>query len=145
MQQSDGSYPTQPVLAIGAVVFHQDRVLLVKRSKPPAKGCWAIPGGSVHLGETLQEAAQREILEETGIVIRAKEPILTFDVIDKDENGRIRYHYLIVDLAAEYVSGAIQPGDDAADARWIGDDELNDFEVNPRTRKLLAGRFRFGG
>jgi ADP-ribose pyrophosphatase len=145
MQQSDGSYPTQPTLAVGAVVFHQDRVLLVKRNKSPAKGCWAIPGGSVRLGETLQEAAQREILEETGIVIRAKEPVLTFDVIDKDQDGRIRYHYLIVDLAADYISGEIRPGDDAADARWIGEEELNGLTVNPRTRELLAEEFGFGG
>lgn len=145
MQQSDGSYPTQPTLAVGAVVLYRDRVLLVKRNKSPAKGCWAIPGGSVHLGETLQEAAQREILEETGIVIRAKEPILTFDVIDKDDKGRIRYHYLIVDLVAEYVEGDITPGDDAADARWIGEEELNGLKVNPRTLKLLADQFGFRG
>ena len=80
---------------------------------------WSIPGGRIRLGETLQAAAEREILEETGVVIRANRPVLAFDVIQKDDRGVVKYHYVIVDLTADYVSGEPRAGDDAADARWI--------------------------
>lgn len=137
-------YPNAPRPAVGAVVFKDDAVLLVLRGNPPAQGMWAIPGGSVRLGETLQAAAEREILEETGVVIRAGEPVLVFDVIQKDAQGSVRYHYVIVDLAAEYVSGELLAADDAADARWVREDELAKLTVNPATRRLLAERFGFG-
>jgi ADP-ribose pyrophosphatase len=102
---TDNSYPDAPKVAVGAVVFKDERVLLVRRGQPPSKNLWAIPGGSVEIGETLQEAAEREILEETGIKIQAGEPVFTFDVIDRDGTGKIRFHYVIVDLAADYVTG----------------------------------------
>ena len=105
---------------------------------------WPIPGGRVRLGETLQAAAEREILEETGVVIRANAPVLVYDVIQKDDRGAVQYHYVIVDLAADYVSGEPRAGDDAADARWITADELARIAVNPATRRLLAETFDFG-
>jgi 8-oxo-dGTP diphosphatase len=140
-----GRYPDAPRAAVGAVVIKNHAVLLVRRGKAPAKGMWAIPGGSVQLGETLQVAAEREILEETGIVIRAGEPVLVFDVIQRDEAGGVKYHYVIVDLAAEYVTGDLCPGDDAADARWVRESDLAHLRVNPATRRLLAEKFDFGG
>jgi 8-oxo-dGTP diphosphatase len=130
-------YPDLPRVAVGAVVFKDNKVLLVKRAKPPAQGLWAIPGGSVELGETLQQAAQREILEETGIMIRAKMPIYTFDIIEKDENNRVRFHYVIVDLVADFISGQPIPGDDAAEVRWVSSLELKNLDVNPGTLKVL--------
>ena len=140
-----GAYPDFPRLAVGAAVFKEDKVLLVRRAKPPAMGYWAIPGGSVELGETLQEAAEREILEETGIRIRAKEPFYTFQVIDRDEKDRVRYHYVIVDLTAEYVEGEPEPGDDASGARWFSRRDLNKHRVYPRTAKVLDSFFGFNG
>lgn len=137
-------YPDAPRPAVGAVVFNGDAVLLVQRGNSPSRGLWAIPGGSVRLGETLQAAAEREILEETGVVIRAGDPILVFEAIQKDDHGTVEYHYVIVDLAAEYVSGVPRAGDDAADARWIGEDALVQLPVNPATRRLLAEKFNFG-
>lgn len=123
---------------MGAVVFNEDKVLLVLRGKPPAEKQWSIPGGCVELGETLQEAAEREITEETGIVIQAKKPIYTFDVIERDEDGQIRFHYVIVDLAADYVSGELKAGDDAVDVSWVSRKDLNNRNVSYATRKLLA-------
>lgn len=143
-RSTNGTYPQAPRPAVGAVVFKDDAVLLVLRGNSPARGMWAIPGGSVNLGETLQAAAEREILEETGVVVRAKDPVLVFDAILRDDHGMVKYHYVIVDLAADYVSGDPRAGDDAADARWIKEDELDCLPVNPVTRRLLAEKFDFG-
>jgi ADP-ribose pyrophosphatase len=137
-------YPECPQVAVGAVVFKDDQVLLVRRGRPPAEGLWAIPGGSMELGETLQEAAEREILEETGIRIRAGEPVFTFDVVQRDEDGRVRFHYVIVDMQAEYLGGTLCPGDDAAEARWVSADVLENLEASGRTRQLLKRQFGFG-
>ena len=129
--------PLTPQVAIGAVVIQDNRVLLVKRNKEPGKGDWAIPGGSVKLGETLQQAAEREILEETGLRIKAREPVYIFDAIIRDEEGQIRFHYVIIDLMADFISGEPVPSDDAADARWFGPKELEGFKVSERTKDLL--------
>ena len=129
---------------MGAVVFKDKRVLLVCRGQPPAENFWAIPGGSVEIGETLQTAAEREIREETGIRIRAAEPIYTFDVIERDKTGSIRFHYVIVDLSAEYVSGELAAGDDAVEARWVAADEIAELKVSASTLKLLKSEFSFG-
>ena len=141
---SDGSYPTLPRVAVGAIVFKDNKVLLVRRGKPPAENLWAIPGGRVEIGETLREAAEREILEETGITIRALEPVYTFDVIEQDAGGRTRFHYVIVDLTADYIRGEPRAGDDAAAARWISSDELAALKVSSKTRQLLKTQFNFG-
>jgi len=137
-------YPDHPRVAVGAVVFKEERVLLVRRGQPPAEDLWAIPGGSVKIGETLQEAAEREIREETGIQIQAAEPIYTFDVIERDAAGKVRFHYVIVDLAADYVMGNPSPGDDAVEARWVSADEISKLKVSAATVKLLKTQFGFG-
>ena len=140
----DGAYPAQPRVAVGAIVFKDDKVLLVRRGKPPAEDLWAIPGGRVEIGETLQQAAEREILEETGIIIRALEPVFTFDVIDRDVDGRARFHYVIVDLTADYIRGDPRAGDDASAACWVSPHELVHLKVSPTTRRLLKAQFNFG-
>ncbi|MBI5578646.1 MAG: NUDIX hydrolase [Deltaproteobacteria bacterium] len=137
-------YPDRPCLAVGAIVFKDGRVLLVRRGQPPAEGEWAIPGGSVEIGETLQQAAQRELLEETQIVIQAGEPCFIFDVIQTDTDGRVRFHYVVVDLLADYVEGYPLAGGDAADARWVSAEDLKGLALNAKTRDLLQRRFGFG-
>ena len=139
-----GRYPECPVVAVGAVVFREERVLLVRRGQPPSHDLWAIPGGKVRLGETLQAAAEREILEETGLTVRAREPVYTFDFIEQDAQGRIRFHYVIVDLIADYVAGTICAGDDAREVRWIGPDEIPQLKVSPQTIELLQREYGFG-
>ena len=116
-------------MAVGAVVFHDDAVLLVKRGKPPGKDRWAIPGGSVRLGERLQAAAERELLEETGVTVKAGQPTLTFETIQRDAAGRVAYHYIIIDLEAKYVAGNPKAADDAADARWVAKTELSHWSI----------------
>jgi 8-oxo-dGTP diphosphatase len=134
---SKREYPDQPVVGVGAVVIKDGKVLLVKRGVAPNKGVWAIPGGSLKLGETLQEGAEREILEETGIAIKAREPFYSFDFFERDRDGRIRFHYVIVDMKSDYISGEVQAADDALDARWISPKELNDLAVSKNTIKIL--------
>ncbi len=129
--------PQHPQVAVGAVVFSEGKILLVKRVKDPQKETWAIPGGSVNLGETLQEAAEREIKEETGLTVKAKKPIHTFDLIERNERGAIRFHYVIIDLEADYVSGHLKPADDAMDAGWFSPHELDNLVVTEGTRNLL--------
>jgi ADP-ribose pyrophosphatase len=126
-----------PRAAVGAVVIEKGKVLLVKRKYPPKMGKWAIPGGSVNLGESLQEAAEREIREETGLIIRAKKPICTFDLIEQDPSGKILFHYVIVDLLADYMSGNPHPADDVSDTGWFSPKEVVGLDMTENTRKLL--------
>lgn len=139
-----GAYPGCPQVAVGAVVFKEDKVLLILRGKPPAENHWSIPGGCVELGETLQEAAEREIREETGLFIQARKPVYTFDVIERDHKGEILFHYVIVDLEADYVSGELRPGDDAVDVCWASSQDVKSLNVSAATRKLLKQCYRFG-
>lgn len=144
MAISKSEYPVHPRLAVGAIIFHEDRVLLVRRGNAPSKGQWSIPGGKVKLGETLREAAEREIQEETGICIQAGETVFTFEHIEHNEHGEVVYHYVVIDLEAEYISGKIQAADDAMDARWISAQNLERLNVNATTRNLLKKIYNFG-
>ena len=130
-------YPESPVVGVGAVVVKDGKVLLIKRGVDPNKGVWAIPGGSLKLGETLQEGAEREIMEETGITVRAKEPVYSFDFFERDGDGRVRFHYVVVDMMADYIGGEVQGADDALEARWVSPEELKDMEVSRNTLKIL--------
>jgi ADP-ribose pyrophosphatase len=114
-------YPDAPRVAVGAVVLDDQKVLLVLRGKPPAEGLWAIPGGSVQLGEPLKAAAEREVREETGLQVRAGEVIYSFDTIIRDEAGQVKFHYVILDFKAEPLdpSQPLLPADDVRAARWF--------------------------
>ena len=100
-------YPDRPICGVGIVVFHQQKVLLIRRGKPPRQGEWSIPGGKQKLGETLQQAARREVQEETGLKLG---PLMLVDVVDsifKDSQGQIQYHYSLVEWTGEFVSGEL--------------------------------------
>ena len=134
---SKREYPDRPVVGIGAVGIRDGKVLLIRRGVAPGRGLWAVPGGSLELGETLQQGAEREILEETGITIRAREPIYAFDFFERDPDGRIRFHFVIVDLAADYIRGDVKGADDALEARWLAPGDLDHLPVSKNTLKLL--------
>lgn len=131
-------YPDHPRVGVGAVVLWEGRVLLVRRGAAPAQGLWAIPGGGLRIGETLQAGAEREILEETGIVIRAGDPVFICDSFERDGSGRFRFHYVIVDVTADYVSGDVKGADDALEARWVSPEEIRGLPVTKTTLKLLT-------
>ena len=128
---------TFPKAGVGAVVFHDHKVLLVKRGNPPCQDEWAIPGGKIKPGESLQQAAEREILEETGVTIKAGEPIYAFDLIDQDSKGNILFHYVIVDLMGLYLNGKLEAASDASAAGWFSQTELASLTLNKTTRQLL--------
>lgn len=132
---------TMPVVAIGAIVPRDDDVLLVLRGTPPNENQWAIPGGRLQLGETLQQGAEREILEETGIRIKAGEVVFTFEHIERDTTGTVLFHYVVLDLVADYLSGEPQAGDDARDVRWIPLTQLEQWPVNSTTLQALRQLF----
>jgi ADP-ribose pyrophosphatase len=123
-----------PITCVGAVVFNNDKVLLVKRANPPNQNLWTIPGGKIRFGESLQQAAEREILEETGIVVKAGEPVHAFDLIDTNANT----HYVIIDVIADYISGNPLAADDALAAGWFTFQEIQMHDVENETKRLLA-------
>lgn len=137
-------YPEAPIVGVSAVIVHAGRVLLVERAHEPLKGEWSVPGGALELGETLEQGMLREVLEETGLRVK---PIRIADVIDRiarDEQGRVQYHYVLVDFLCHLSEGqsadAVVCTSDAVRARWAAPNELDgvrDFTVNV-IRKALA-------
>ncbi len=137
-------YPDEARVAVGVVVIHDGRVLLVERAQPPSEGQWAVPGGMVELGETLKEAAEREVLEETGVLVRAGEHVHTFDSVVRDEEGRVKFHYVVLDLLAEYMSGKPVARDDVRKARWVSPAGLGGLRLSRFTHDLLVRKLGFG-
>src|ERR1700757_4780278 len=111
-------YPDRPIVGVGAVVIHLNRVLLVKRGRPPLLGEWSLPGGVVELGETLRAAAEREAQEETGLLVKAGEVLEVLDRIIPGKSGSPQYHYVLIDLLCTLQGGELRAGGDAADVRW---------------------------
>ncbi|RQD55690.1 NUDIX hydrolase [Desulfonatronovibrio magnus] len=126
-----------PRVAVGAIVRRNDSYLLVKRANNPNRGRWSIPGGKVLPGESLQVAVEREVLEETSIIVQAFDPIFTFDLIEHDGSNNLLYHYVIVDLVARYIRGEIMAGTDALEAVWAHEQELDKYDLNADTLRLF--------
>jgi 8-oxo-dGTP diphosphatase len=129
-------YPVAPVIAVGAIICHQGRLVLIRRDKEPSKGRWTFPGGAVELGESLEDAVRREILEETGLQVDVGEVAMVLDHVVRDEAGEVRYHYIIVDYFARPVGGVLQPGSDVSDACWVGLDDLDGLEMTEKAGEL---------
>jgi ADP-ribose pyrophosphatase YjhB (NUDIX family) len=142
-------YPERPVVGVGAVVWRGGQVLLVRRGRPPKAGQWSLPGGGQHVGETLAEAVAREVREETGLGLREVRLLTTIDLIDRDADGRVRYHYTLVDFTAEAAPGEAAAGDDADAVAWFGLDALPGLGLWAETLRVIglaaADRQRPGG
>ena len=130
-------YPSTPMPSVGAVVLKDDRVLLVLRGQEPSRGRWSIPGGVMELGETIQETGRREVREECGVHVEVENIVEVRDAIVRDEEGRIRYHYVLVDVVARYLDGELTVGSDADDARWVSEDELPTYDLTPGLLPVL--------
>lgn len=141
-------YPEKPVVGIGGVIIDQGRVLLIRRGSEPLRGEWSIPGGTLEIGETLEEGVARELLEETGIEVRVLEMIEVFDRIYL-ENGatgaqvkqRPRFHYVIVDYLCERMGGEPRAGSDVTDVAFAREDELNRFHLTETATRILKKAF----
>src|SRR3954471_15234685 len=130
-------YPQQPLVGVGAIIVQDGRVLLIKRAKAPLLGEWSIPGGMLELGESLRQGAEREALEETGLVVRATDLLGVFDRIVPDETKRTLYHYVLIDFLCERISGDVIAGGDASDARWFRENEVEGLSLPEETRKVI--------
>jgi 8-oxo-dGTP diphosphatase len=123
-------YPDYPRVGVGAIVLHQDRVLLVKRGHAPGLGLWSVPGGLVDLGETTVDAARREVEEECGLKVRIAGLVGVLDRVTRDAEGRVRYHWVLVDyLAFPESNVTLTAGSDAAEVRWVTIDEVDRLPI----------------
>jgi ADP-ribose pyrophosphatase YjhB (NUDIX family) len=130
-------YPAQPVVGVGAVVVREDRALIVRRAHEPRKGEWSLPGGLLHLGESLADAARREVKEETGLDVELGPIIETFDRVHRDADGRIRYHFVIVDFVCWSERGEAAAGSDAEDVAWVTADSIDGYGVNAHAKAVI--------
>ena len=130
-------YPDRPVVGVGAVIVDAGHVALVKRGQAPLLGEWSIPGGMLELGETLRQGAEREALEETGLVVRATELLGVFDRVERDDEKRCQYHYVLIDFLCERISGDLHAAGDAADARWFNSEEVTKLPLPGDTAAVI--------
>ena len=135
-------YPSHPVVGVGAIILDGNRVLLVRRANAPLKGVWSIPGGRLELGETLTEGLRREIREETGLRIEILDQVEVFERIMRDNDGRVQYHYVLVDYLCEPAGGVLRAADDADDARWVEQDEMAELTMTEGTLAVINKAFQ---
>jgi 8-oxo-dGTP diphosphatase len=135
---SDREYPTRPFVGIGIVVIKADHVLLCRRGKPPNLGTWTLPGGAQDVGETCEMAARRELLEETGLVVGDLHFCAYVDAIRRDDDGRVRFHYTILDFAARWAGGEAIAGSDVSDVQWAPMDELGSYDLWSEAHRIIG-------
>jgi ADP-ribose pyrophosphatase YjhB (NUDIX family) len=132
------SYPDRPVVGVGAVVLVDGRVVLVKRAHEPLAGEWNLPGGGVELGETLEAACAREVLEEAGLVVDVGPVIEVFDRIMYDEAQAVQYHFVLVDYLCRPVGGAMRRGSDASDVALADPADLAAYGLTQKALDVIA-------
>lgn len=141
-------YPDRPVVGVGGVVIENGRALLIKRGSEPLLGQWSIPGGTLELGESLQQGVARELLEETGLEVEVLDMIEAFDRIfldsaapDPGNRSRPKYHYVIVDYLCERLAGEAQAGSDVTDIAYATEGELENFHMTATATRVLRRAF----
>lgn len=130
-------YPTSPLMGVATAIFRNGKVLLVKRAKAPNAGLWALPGGLVDVGETLNQAAVREVQEETGLEISAPKFLNFEDVISHDDQGRVEHHFVLAFYAAQSPSGTAFASSDAAALDWFSLDQISKLPTTGSTEKII--------
>ena len=134
-------YPESPLVGVGAIIIQGDQVALVKRGHPPLQGKWSIPGGVLEVGETLRKAAIREALEETGLTVEPGELLGVFERVLPDDQGRMKYHYVLIDFLCGPVAGELVAGDDADEVRWFRRDQLAPLQLARETEEVILKGF----
>ena len=144
-------YPERPIVGVGGVVIDEGRALLIRRGSEPLLGEWSIPGGTLELGETLEEGVARELLEETGLQVRVLELIEVFDRIYLESPAgvdaakkRPRFHYVIVDYLCERIAGEAVAGSDVTDVAFAGEEELEKYRLTETVTRILRKAFDMG-
>ncbi len=134
-------YPQRPFAGVGAIIFRGTEVLLVKRGRPPALGKWSIPGGLVELGESLEASVRREVLEEVGLKVKVIDLVAALDRVIFDRDGRIEYHYILLDFLCEILDGRLNAGTDADECRFVPIEELWRHEMTHGTEEVIQRAF----
>lgn len=127
-------YPDQPIVGIGVVIVSEGKIVLLKRGNEPSKGKWTIPGGLVELGESIEEAVIREAKEETCLDVADPQLIDVVGNVDFDEQGKVKYHYVIIDYLVRVKGGTLEAASDAAELRWVSFDEVENFNLTASFR-----------
>ena len=130
-------YPERPIVGVGAVIVDEGRVVLIKRKYEPLKGHWSLPGGMVEIGETLESALSREMLEETGLRVDVGPVIEVFDRIMHDERKRVRYHFVLIDYLCWPAGGTLTPGSDVDAAIWVDPVELAQYDLTEKATSVI--------
>ena len=128
-------------MGVGGVVIHEERALLIRRGSAPLEGEWSIPGGMLEVGETILEGVQRELKEETAIEVRVLDLIEVFERLTRDDGGRLKYHFVILDYLCEVVQGEAQAGSDVTDVAWAHEAELNGYSLTPTATRVIQKAF----
>src|SRR4051812_37578770 len=134
-------YPDRPIVGVGAVIIHDGRALIVQRAGEPRKGEWTVPGGVLEVGETLRSGVEREVLEETGLVVKAGPVVDVYENIWPDASGKTQFHYVLVDFLCELIAGDLRCATDASAARWITLEELDGMELIGKTAEAIRKGF----
>ena len=129
------------MVGVGGVIIAQNRALLIKRGHPPLEGEWSIPGGTLELGETLLEGVERELLEETGLQVRAVDLIEAFERVFRDKGERVQYHFVILDYLCEAISGEARAGSDVTHVAWAAEAELDKYSLTPTATRVICRAF----
>jgi 8-oxo-dGTP diphosphatase len=127
---------------VGALVIRRDSILLVQRARSPLKGYWSLPGGLIEPGEKIEAALKREVLEETGLIVRPKKMFEIFERIIEDAKGRAEYHYILHDYLCTVVGGKLRPGDDAAQVEWVTRTRLRNLQLTEGTLEVIERAFQ---
>lgn len=141
MNPSERHYPSRPVLAVGALVFSENKILLVERGQEPLRGYWSLPGGAVETGERLEEALLREVREETGLEVECDGLHEIFERVTRDGEGRAEFHYVVVDFLCHPVGGHLEAASDAAGAQWVSEGELAHLKITPGSLPVIERAF----
>lgn len=129
-------------MGVGALIFRRNAILLVERGREPLKGYWSLPGGVLELGELLEAGIRREVLEETGLVVRPLSVLEIFERIMLDGKGHPEYHYVLVDYLCRVVSGEVRPGDDVSNVAWVSEKKLSSYQLTEGTLPVIQKAFQ---